>query len=343
MARPLRVEYEGACYHVVSRGNHREVVFEDTSDCELFLDKLVEFADIYAVVIYSYCLMPNHFHLHIRTHQGNLSKFMQSFLTSFTINMNRRRSKSGHLFQGRYKAQLVESEPYKNKLSRYIHLNPVKIKAHEGMSPAAIKARLTDYKWSSYRCYVGLEKKPSWLDRRFVLSSWGEYAAEKMHNYKNYVEKGIKTDNAEDIRALAGGSIIGSETFKEKIVVKYLDRDLTDIDAREQPILAKVNSFAFEEVLYAVRKHYKTKDASQITARRGCHMEARKIAMLLVGKHCRKNETLTSLAARFGVKISGFNMAGDRARKELLKRPSMQDDLAIIEGTMRCKSNKVEV
>ena len=82
MARPLRVEYKDACYHIINRGNRREVVFNDGSDCELFLEKLVDFSELYEVIIHSYCLMPNHFHLQLQTRHANLSKFMQSFLTS---------------------------------------------------------------------------------------------------------------------------------------------------------------------------------------------------------------------------------------------------------------------
>lgn len=343
MARPLRVEYERACYHVISRGNHSEVVFKDGSDCELFLEKLVEFSELYEVVIHSYCLMPNHFHLQIRTLHANLSKFMQSFLTSFTINMNRKYFKSGHLFQGRYKAQLVDNALYKNKLSRYIHLNPVKIKSHEGVALSTIKSRLKDYKWSSYRFYIGLDKKPTWLDRRFVLSSWGGSAAEKIHNYQEYVEQGIKRDNTDDIRGSVGGSIIGSEPFKEKIVNKYLNQDVTDIDSREQPVLAKVNAFTIEDVFETVCDYYGLKNLERIRRRKGTHSEARKMAMFLLGRHCRRNETLTSLAKRFGVRISGFNMATVRFSDELRKNSNIRENLDRIEQVLKNKSNNVEV
>ena len=341
MSRPLRVKYENACYHVINRGNRREVVFQDDSDSELFLEKLIEFAALYDVIIYSYCLLPNHFHLYIRTRHGNLSKFMQSFLTSFTLKMNRKYLKCGHLFQGRFKAQLVESELYKNKLSRYIHLNPVKTKSQEELSTKTLKSRLDDYKWSSYRFYIGLENKPEWLDRRFVLSSWGRTAFEKMHNYRNYVEKGIKTDNADDIRAAVSGGIIGSTVFAEEVIRKYLRHDISDIDAKAQPALAALNSFTVDEVLKAVAGYYQIDDIEKITVRRGCHSKARKTAMFLTGKHCRRKETLTFLATRFGVKISGFNMAVDKVKNSLKTKPSIQNDINNIENIM--KSNKVEL
>jgi REP element-mobilizing transposase RayT len=142
MARPLRVEYSGACYHVVGRGNRRNQVFSSDSDYTLFLDKLAGYVELYGAVIYTYCLMPNHYHLFLKTNHANLGKFMQSLITSFTLSMNKKYGQCGHLFQGRYKAQLVETELYKNKLSRYIHLNPVKLKSLESESTADLKKLL---------------------------------------------------------------------------------------------------------------------------------------------------------------------------------------------------------
>ncbi len=341
MSRPLRVEYNMACYHIINRGNHREVVFKEDSDCVLFLEKLIEFSELYDVAIHSYCLMPNHFHLQIQTHHANLSKFMQSFLTSFTINMNRKYHKSGHLFQGRFKAQIVESDLYKNKLSRYIHLNPVKIKGYEKLLSSTVRSRLSEYKWSSYRSYLGLKNKPKWLDRSFVLRSWGKTAAEKMYNYQKYVEQGIRTDNANDVRALLGGSIMGTEKFKEDIIIKHLHHDVTDIDSREQPILATINTFTFDDILEAVCVFYKIKDIKMITVRKGGNSEARKMAMFLSGKHCRRKETLTSLAEQFGVKVSGFNMAMDKFKSKMKNNISTEENLGNIE--ILIKSNKVEV
>ena len=122
MARPVRVEYAGALYHVMNRGNRRERVFRTVAEHRLFLDCLAESAAQFRIDVLCYCLMPNHFHLFVRTVEANLSRFMQSLLTSFTVTMNRRQRSSGHLFQGRFKAQVVEGVGYFDVLSRYIHL-----------------------------------------------------------------------------------------------------------------------------------------------------------------------------------------------------------------------------
>jgi putative transposase len=117
MARALRIEYPNACYHVVNRGNKRGVVFHDDWHYKTFIDKLGYFAAEFRVTVFAYCCMPNHFHLYLKTPGANLSRFMQSFQTSFCVSSNKKRRTSGHIFQGRFKAHLVEDECYRSRLS----------------------------------------------------------------------------------------------------------------------------------------------------------------------------------------------------------------------------------
>ncbi len=323
MARPLRIEYSNACYHIINRGNRKEQIFFSDEDYLLFLEKLSEYTELYDVVIHCYCLMSNHFHLHLTTKHPNLSKFMQSFSTSFTISMNHRYNKPGHLFQGRYKAQLVESKLYNNDLSRYIHLNPVKTKNFERVPLLTLKKYLHNYKWSSFRSYIGIDRKPEWLNRSFVLSGWGKSAAEKVENYRDYVEEGLLTDNLEKIKPCKINSIIGSDSFKDKIIKKYLIKDLSDIDEREQPTLSKINAFSIEDIVDVVSTYFNL-DAEQITNRKGRNSHARNLAMVLSGKFCRKNSTVSVLAKRFGLKISGFNTARYKFEVELKSDKQLQ-------------------
>jgi len=129
MARHLRVEYAGAIYHVTIRGNGRQAIFEDDRDRERFVRRLFESVETYGVRLYLYCLMTNHVHLVIETPDKGLSRFMQSLETGYTVYSNLRHKKSGHVFQGRYGAKLVEGDEYLLKLSRYVHLNPVFVDA----------------------------------------------------------------------------------------------------------------------------------------------------------------------------------------------------------------------
>ncbi len=155
MARPLRIEYDGALYHITSRGNERKDIYHSTGDKEKFLEIVEEAYKRFKVVIYAYCLMTNHYHLLMETPKANLSRCMQYINSVYTTHFNRKRKRSGHLFQGRYKGFLVEEVSYLTKLSRYIHLNP--IRANMAKSPE-------DFEWSSYRYYVNeKDQKPIFL------------------------------------------------------------------------------------------------------------------------------------------------------------------------------------
>ena len=145
MARPLRIEYPGAVYHVICRGNNRQAIFRDDLDRKGYLEKLSLYCQDKQVDLLSYCLLSNHVHLLLETPRGNLSKLMQAFQTSYTVYFNKRHGRSGHVFEQRYKALLVDKDNYLLQVSRYIHLNPV---------GARIVDRAQDYRWSSYGSYV---------------------------------------------------------------------------------------------------------------------------------------------------------------------------------------------
>lgn len=128
MTRPLRILFPGAYYHVTCRGNDRRAIYRDDRDRELFLEKLRGSLGTYQVELHAYVLMANHFHLMVATPKGNLSEFMRHFNISYTAAFNRRHRRVGHLYQGRYKAILVDQDSYLLELSRYVHLNPVRVK-----------------------------------------------------------------------------------------------------------------------------------------------------------------------------------------------------------------------
>ncbi|UCF90286.1 MAG: transposase, partial [Desulfobacterales bacterium] len=155
MARPLRVEYPGAFYHVINRGNNQEKIFETDRDKEKFLEYLAKAAERFSIVIHTYCLMNNDFHLLVETSEANLSLAMQWVNISYATYFNRKHGRHGHLFQGRFKAILIDADAYLEHLSRYIHLNPVR--AEMVSSPA-------DYTWSSYLAFIGTQKAPRFLE-----------------------------------------------------------------------------------------------------------------------------------------------------------------------------------
>jgi len=163
MARQWRIEYPGALYHILSRGNERRSIFIDSEDRISFLEVIEEMTCRFNVDIYAYVLMNNHYHLLLKTNIGNLSKSMQWFGATYTRRFNVKHKRSGHLFQGRYKSFIIENDIYLLRLSCYIHRNPLRAK---------MVNRLAGYKWSSYLYYAYGKKHDGWLKTEFILNQF---------------------------------------------------------------------------------------------------------------------------------------------------------------------------
>ena len=229
MARRLRMLFEGGIYHVTFRGNRRQAIFRDDADRRRLLARLAESVEIYGVRLYLYCLMSNHVHLLVETPQGNLDRFMGSVLTGYTIYFNRRHRQVGHLFQGRYGAQVVAGDEYLLRLSRYIHLNPVCIASWARRATAERRAGLRAYAWSSYAGYVGLRRAEEWVVRRPILDLVPrERAARAEAAYRRYVEAGLaKTD--EELREVMAERpmAVGDAAFCEEMRRRY-EREVSE-------------------------------------------------------------------------------------------------------------------
>ena len=179
MARPLRIAYPGAFYHVTSRGNEQKDLFKNHKDREKFLAYVESAVVRYGAVVHAYCLMSNHYHLLLETPSGNLAQIMRHINGAYTTYFNVKRKRVGHLFQGRYKAILVEADAYALELSRYMHLNPVR---------AGMVAKPEQYQWSSYRSYIGHSTTPAWLKMDFILGYFGSKSPDAKNSYRRFVE-----------------------------------------------------------------------------------------------------------------------------------------------------------
>ncbi len=206
MARPLRIEYAGAVYHVTSRGNARQKIYFDDADRELFLAKLSEATERYGFVVHAYCLMGNHYHLLVETPKPNLSLGMQRINGEYTQAFNRRHRRVGHLFQGRFKAIVVEKGSHLLELSRYVVLNPVR---------ARMVKRPQDWPWSSYRATAGLGACPSFLTAGWILSQFGTDEGEACARYRRFVSEGLKT-NLSPLKEVEGQIVLGGSGFAER-------------------------------------------------------------------------------------------------------------------------------
>ena len=204
MSRPLRPQYPGAIYHLTSRGNARQRIFFDDTDREMFLKILLQVVSRYGWLCHAYCLMDNHYHLLVETPKGNLALGMRQLNGIYTQAFNRRHRRVGHLFQGRYKAILVQKESHLLELCRYVVLNPLRVKA---------KPRLDQWKWSSYRATAGLERAPEFLTVDWILSQFGQKRTRAQAQYRSFVQEGLDHRPWEELK---GQIYLGSDEFVER-------------------------------------------------------------------------------------------------------------------------------
>ncbi len=221
MARPLRIAYPGAYYHVTSRGNEQKDVFKNRKDREKFLDYLASATERYGAVIHVYCLMNNHYHLLLETPGGNLSQIMRHINGAYTTYFNVKRKRAGHLFQGRFKAILVEADEYAAELSRYIHLNPVR---------AGMVEQPGEYLWSSFQSYIGKSKTPGWLRTDFVLGCFGKSRTDAGKRYKTFVEELLGKEYDSPLQGTIGSAVLGTPGFVEAVTEVHVGKRETERD-----------------------------------------------------------------------------------------------------------------
>jgi REP element-mobilizing transposase RayT len=210
MARPIRVEFPGAVYHVMARGNERRAIFWDDQDRRGFLQAVEQAVAQFGLRVHAFCLMPNHYHLLVGTPRANLSQALGWLQVTYTVRFNRRHRRSGHLFQGRFKAQVVEADAYAQWLVEYIHLNPVRPRRQGEPMAAQRAAELAAYPWSSHGDYAGLRRVPTkWLCWDW-LRYWGEDVRAARRLYRQRMAAAFVTGRVESPwEQLRGGLVLG--------------------------------------------------------------------------------------------------------------------------------------
>ena len=216
MARPLRVEFPGALYHVTARGNERRAVFRDDEDRQILLATLEEASAEYGLRIHGFCLMPNHYHLLVETPRANLSRAIGWVQTTYTIRFNRRHRRSGHLFQGRFKAHLIDAEDYARQLLCYVHLNPVRPRDKNAIVPADRRAVLDQWRWSSHLAYLGRVPAPAWLCTDW-LAFFGRTREQARKNYQKLMGEAFGKSVENPWEGLRGGLALGNPAFQKRI------------------------------------------------------------------------------------------------------------------------------
>lgn len=259
MTRPLRIVYPGAIYHVTARGNERRLIFLDAADYVEFLRLLALAVERYGWLVHGFCLMGNHYHLLVETPRGNLPIGMRHLNGRYARSFNRRWGRVGHLFQGRYSAELVEKEAYLLGLVRYIALNPMRTRAPLCPVPEA-------YAWSSYRVLLGLVPAPRWLTVDWVLARFGDDYETARAKLRAFVEEGLQE------RPLPiGGMYFADDEFIRE-ATDGLERIPEVPRAHWQPLrpsLDEIFTATEDPILAAYREHGYT--MREIAAHLGCH------------------------------------------------------------------------
>ena len=285
MARPLRIEFEDAIYHLCARGNEKQKVFRDERDRVQFLELLERSCERYQVSPLAFVLMANHFHLVAQTRRANLSRWMHWLMVSYTVYFNWRHRRSGHLFQGRYKSFVVGEGKgdYLLGLSRYLHLNPVRGKVLGQGTPGQRRERLRSYRWSSYRGYGGLAKPFRFVEEGLVLGELGGPTRGQRVRYRRFVEEGLLREIESPWEAVQWQAVLGNESFVRKVQDRMKGRN----KARREVTALRHGGEVLNpmEVVKRVAKRYQL-PVERLKERGGYGLEARNVAMWLVWEKC---------------------------------------------------------
>lgn len=318
MARQLRIQFPGAFYHVTCRGNERKEIYRTDGDRSTFFSMLSRSREIYGVTLAAYACMPNHFHLLVGTPRANLSEFMRHFNICYTGAFNRKYDRVGHLYQGRYKAFLIDTDNYLLEVSRYIHLNPVKTDSAEN-----IEGRWQWLQQSNHTSLPGFlhcgQMRKNFVDYGILLGFFGGDTHRARQEYQAFVKEGIIKEQRNPLEKGKGTGIIGNDAFIEKIqqVVRGEENS-----PREQPAVRVLDRTIAPEKL--VGRFCSLADVTkEKMTNRGKTCPERAMLMELLYRMCH----LTQL--EIGVLMGGIDYSAvSQARKRLRQKMDRDPDLA---------------
>ncbi len=303
MARPLRIEYPGAWYHVMNRGRRSEKIFRDRHDYQMFVELLEQSSEMWNIRVAAYCLMANHYHILVQTPDANIARSMRHINGVYTQRFNRRHLCDGQLFRGRYKSILVGGNSYLLQLVRYIHRNPVK---------AGIADKPDDYLWSSHKGYLSIAKKWKWLHKEFIFSLLTKNRKEWVKEYRKFVA----IENDEKIAGVfehkKWPSVLGPERFIDWVKGKYYAVKSDQEVPQAQELAPEADS-----IINAVCKFYNVSRDELYRSRRGRFNEPRNVAIFLNRKL--RRDSLKEIGRRFEMeKYSSISSVIERMKKQML-------------------------
>ncbi|OGP58159.1 MAG: hypothetical protein A2V67_05775 [Deltaproteobacteria bacterium RBG_13_61_14] len=308
MARPWRIQFPGAVYHVTARGNNRQDIFSGPEDRREFLELLGRAASRFGLKVFAFCLMSNHYHLFLCTLQPNLAAAMKWLNGTYTARCNRRHQRSGHLFQGRYKSILVADEAHWLQLSMYLHLNPVR---------AGIVADPASYEWSSFRDYTRAPSRFAWLRPEEVLAEYGSGEKNQRKHYRKVCLDlaGVEPDFWEQMR---GRVVLGPREVLEELTKRYgpagKHESVPSFRRASRPNLDLPDELARVAELFEVESH--------ALRRRGRNFPARLAAYYHLVEHC--GISVSAVAEQMGISSSGVSRGLSKFRKQLAQHRDLR-------------------
>ena len=286
MARPLRIQYPDAWYHVMNRGRNRAKIFCSREDYTAFIELLKNASSLWKVRIAAYCLMSNHYHLLVQTPEANLSRYMRHINGLYTQYFNRTYKSDGQLFRGRYKSIVIDGDSYLLELVRYIHHNPLN---------AGLAKRLEDYSWSSHRAYISKGNEGKWMHNDFVLSILEENKSKRRQAYIDFVKQEVPETLIALYEKKKLPLLLGAKDFINDIKQKYYDKTrIKEVTQVKELFLDKL------QIEKAVCGVYQIEVADLLKSRRGNYNEARNVAIYLIRKYA--GASLKDIGSRFDMK-----------------------------------------
>ena len=322
MARPLRIEYPGAYYHVMNRGQSRRNIFIEDKGRQTFLDLLADMARLWKVEIYAYCLMDNHYHLLLSTPAAGLARPMRHLDGIYTQKFNRVHHRDGPLFRGRYKAILIDAEEYFLSVVRYIHKNPV---------GADVVSDIDRYRWSSHWGYLNKKQCPDWLDTRSVMSRFGGFK-----EYQRFMHDEIEEEIEEFYRGPYLKPVLGSKEFIGRVKQRLGKKARVD---EEKPESRRLFSPPLDEIVEATARGYGKAVQELKRRKRGRENEARMVAIYLgrqLGGHRHEEIGKTVGLGKTSSVSSAYLLIKERVGKEKeLQRRVRRIEEALIKSKKR--------
>lgn len=313
MARPLRIAYSGAFYHVTARGNERRKIFLSQADYKKFLCYLTDAVHKYGVVLHAFALMGNHYHLIVETPNANLSAFVHAVNSAYTTYFNIKRKRAGHLFQGRFKSILIEKDRYLLELSRYIHLNPVR---------ADIVEKPEDYPYSSYRSYASTTEETI-VSRELIWGMIAGEAKEAPQRYVDFVESAISEVLPNPFEKVYGGMILGSTPFIKNALKLASDTIAKTETAQRKALLS--TALDIDEIVRFLSLYFKASEETIINS-----SPYRSYAIYLARRHTPVSSA--EIGKFFGdITCSAVTKIGTRLKERMGKDKAVGEELSMLE------------